>query len=143
MRTILFLLLFIICIILMIGIYVQQPRLFGDTVSATNATVISATSTSTQNNPVIDLQSYKSTQTAIAAQSLPATPLPSAVLQTATVGIKQIPTAQATSIKPVRLPHTGNVDSSDIWSNTPILLLIGICIIISLGLWWQSRRTIK
>jgi hypothetical protein len=143
MRTILLLLLFVICIILMVGIYIQQPRLFGDTPVVANPTIISVTYTPVGNNPVIDLQVYDATQTAIAAQSLQVTPVASVVMYTATVARNQVATAPTLTSKPVRLPQTGSVDSSDIWSNTPILLLIGICITISLGLWWQSRNTIK
>ena len=143
MRTILLFVLFVICIILMVGIYIQQPRLFGDTAVVAKPTIISVTYTPVGNKPVIDLQVYDATQTAIAAQSLPGTPIARAVIFTATTASNHIATVQRPTIKPVRLPQTGSVDSSDIWNNTPILLLIGICIAVSLGLWSQGRRTVK
>ena len=142
MRTILLLLLFVICIILMVGIYIQQPQLFGDGAANANATTVLATITRAANNPVIDLQSYKSTQTASVAQAQTTAQSPTMVVQTATINPSQA-TIKPTIAKPVRLPDTGSVDSSDIWTNTPILLLIGICVVVSLGLFWQSRRTIK
>jgi hypothetical protein len=140
MRTILLLLLFVICIILMIGIYIQQPQLFGDGAANANATTVPATSTRAANNPVIDLQTYKSTQTAIAAQAQTTAQSATVVVQTATVNPSQ-PTVKPITAKPARLPQTGSVASSDIWNNSPILLLIGICVAISLGLFWQSQRT--
>ena len=142
MRAILLLLLFVVCIILMVGIYIQQPQLFGDGAANANATTVLATITRAANNPVIDLQSYKSTQTAIVAQAQTTAQSPTMVVQTATINPNQ-PTVKPTIAKPVRLPDTGSVDSSDIWTNIPILLLIGICVVVSLGLFWQSRRTIK
>ena len=142
MRPLLLLLLFVVCIILMVGIYIQQPQLFGDGAANANATIVPATSTRAANNPVIDLQSYKSTQTAIAAQAQTTAQSATMVVQTATVNPSQ-PTVKPIIAKPARLPQTGSVDSSDIWNNSPILLLIGICVAISLGLFWQSQRALK
>jgi hypothetical protein len=142
MRALLLLVLFVVCIILMVGIYIQQPRLFGDGAANANATSVLATSTRAANNPVIDLQSYKSTQTAIAAQAQTTAQSPTIVIQTATVNPHQ-PTVQPTIAKPARLPQTGSVDSSDIWSNIPILLLIGVCTLLSIGFYWQSKRSLR
>ncbi|NBU64788.1 MAG: hypothetical protein EBS29_09850 [Chloroflexia bacterium] len=143
MRTILVGMLIIVCIILMIGIYIQQPRLFGDTTVVAKPAIMSVTYTPVGNNPVIDLNVYKATQTAIAGQSLQATPIANPVLPTATVASNHIAMSQQSTSKPSRLPQTGSVDSSDIWNNTPILWLIGACSIIGLGLWSQGRRPIR
>ncbi len=137
MRTILVLLLLSICIILMVGIYIQQPRLFGDTTTVVNTPIIATTYTPLT-NAVIDLQSVKSTQTAIANE---ATVM--AVPHAATAVIKVLETIQPTMLKPVLLPDTGSADSSDIWNNTPIMVLIGICVVLSIGLYLQNRRALK
>jgi len=137
MRTILVLLLLSICIILMVGIYIQQPRLFGDTTTVINTPIIATTYTPLT-NPVIDLQNVKSTQTAIANEAT-GTAVPSA----ATTVSKVLATIQPTTLKPARLPDTGSADSSDIWDNTPIMVLIGICVLLSIGLYLQNRRALK
>ena len=136
MRTILVLLLLSICIILMVGIYIQQPRLFGDTTTVINTPI--ATTYTPLTNAVIDLQSVKSTQTAIANEAT-GTAVPSA----ATPVIKVLATIQPTMQKPARLPNTGSADSSDIWYNTPIMVLIGICVLLSIGLYLQNKRALK
>lgn len=137
MRTILVLLLLSICIILMVGIYIQQPRLFGDTTTVINTPIIATTYTPLA-NAVIDLQSVKSTQTAI-ANEVTGTAVPHA----ATAVIKVLATIQSTTLKPARLPDTGSADSSDIWNNTAIMVLIGICVVLSIGLYLQNRRALK
>lgn len=138
MRIILVVLLLSICIILMVGIYIQQPRLFGDTATVVTTPIIAITYTPVTNNPVIDLQSVQSTQTVIANQSTV-----TAIALPATAIINVIATPQSPTVKPVRLPATGSTDSSDIWSNTPIIVLIGICVLLSIGLYWQSKRPLK
>ncbi len=138
MRTILVVLLLSICIILMVGIYIQQPRLFGDTATIVTTPNIAQTYTPVTNNPVIDLQSVQATQTVIANQ-----PAVTAIALPATAVINVIATPQSPTVKPVRLPSTGSTDSSDIWSNTPVIVLIGICLLLSIGLYWQSTRLLK
>lgn len=138
MRTLLTLLLLSICIILMVGIYIQQPRLFGDTTTVVSTPIIAPTTAPIQNTPVIDLHGVKSTQTAI-AQHITAT----TISLPATAVIAIIVTPQSHPNKPVRLPSTGSIDSSDIWSNTPVIVLIGMCALLSIGLYWQSQRRLK
>lgn len=109
------------------------------------------THTAAARTAVINLGGYKLTQTAIAlagatvttttTETIPPTPtLTPTPTRTITATALPMPTKQ---LKPQRLPYTGNVDSSDIWYRTSILGLIGICLLVSIGLYWQSKRPVK
>lgn len=134
MRILITLLLLSICAILMVGIYIRLPQLFGDTTTVISAPITPANDTPI-NNPIVDLQSVKSTQTAIVNQTTTtALPRPAATV------INVIAPAPPAIVTPARLPITGSADGSDIWNNTAIIGLIGGCIVLSVGLYWQSRR---
>jgi len=105
------------------------------------------TRTTVARTAVINLGGYKRTQTAIALASATVTMTP---IETAspTPTLTTVITATALPIptkilKPQRLPDTGNVASSDIWYSTSVLGLIGICLLVSIGLYWQSKRPVK
>lgn len=101
----------------------------------------------TTRTAVINLGSYKLTQTAVALASATMartslatmSPIPTLTAASTTTVIPQPTTMR----KPQHLPNTGNVDSSDVWYSTSILGLIGICLLVSIGLYWQSKRALK
>ena len=137
MRTFIVFLLLILCVVLMVGIYIQQPQLFGDSTTVISTPVLSTTATSV-NIAGAEGQGEQSTQTAVANQTnVTAFPL------VATPVIQVHATIQPTIAKPARLPDTGSADSSDIWSNIPLISLIGFCVILGFGLYWQNTRVLK
>jgi len=95
---------------------------------------------------------YKLTQTALvltqtaltvtvtaSATAIPTETIVNTVTATATT-IRATPTRHT---KPQRLPDTGSVDQNDIWTSTPIILLIIVSALLSIGLYWQSTRLLK
>lgn len=116
------------------------------------STGVPPTRTTAVRTPVINLSSYKLTQTALVqTQSIITGTIAASVSSKSTATIITTATATATTIhatatrqaKPQRLPDTGTVDQSDIWNSTPIMMLISVCILLSIGLYWQSTRVLK
>ena len=106
----------------------------------------------TARTSVANAGGYKLTQTALvltqsaltvtvtaSATAIPTETVVDTVTATATT-IRATPTRHT---KPQRLPDTGSVDQSDIWTSTPIILLISVSALLSIGLYWQSTRLLK
>jgi hypothetical protein len=131
--------------------YLPQPVLAvnGPQAIPTSAGV-PPTRTTAARTPVINLGGYKLTQTALVLTQSTVTvtssltPIPTeTAVNTATETTTTIPATATRPAKPQRLPNTGNVDQGDVWSSTAIIILISVCLLLGLGLYWQSRRVLK
>ncbi len=130
------------------GIFPQQRVLaIGGPKAIPTSAGVPPTPINTARTSVANSGGYKLTQTALVLTQ-------SALTVTVTASATAIPTetvvntvtATATPTrhtKPQRLPDTGSVDQSDIWTSTPIILLIIVSALLSIGLYWQSTRLLK